>query len=118
MYSRNDDEERPRRLLEYRAPLQTDTSEAPMLGIYVNNYSYSKMDWFLDKRVTIDSSVENADGSTTYRVTTSLKNTMTPQEKAEMPGYFQGHNGISQDIDDEVLRALSLCSCGRQHFGH
>ena len=66
------------------------------MGVYVNNYSYSKMDWFLDKRVTIDSSVENADGSTTYRVTTTLKNTMTPQEKAEMPGYFQGHNGISR----------------------
>ena len=104
MYSRNDDEEKAAKALGISGALQTDTSEAPILGIYVNNYSYSKMDWFLDKRVTIDSSVENADGSTTYRVTTSLKNTMTPQEKAEMPGYFQGHNGISQDIDDEVLR--------------
>lgn len=96
MYSRNDDEEKAAKALGISGALQTDTSEAPILGVYVNNYSYSKMDWFLDKRVTIDSSVENADGSTTYRVTTTLKNTMTPQEKAEMPGYFQGHNGISR----------------------
>lgn len=112
MYSRNDDEEKAARALGISGALQTDTSEAPILGVYVNNYSYSKMDWFLDKRVTIDSSVENADGSTTYRVTTSLKNTMTPQEKAEMPGYFQGHNGISQDIDDEVLRLYLYAPAG------
>lgn len=112
MYSRNDDEEKAAKALGISGALQTDTSEAPILGIYVNNYSYSKMDWFLDKRVTIDSSVENADGSTTYRVTTSLKNTMTPQEKAEMPGYFQGHNGISQDIDDEVLRLYLYAPAG------
>lgn len=112
MYSRNDDEEKAVKALGISGALQTDTSEAPILGVYVNNYSYSKMDWFLDKRVTIDSSVENADGSTTYRVTTSLKNTMTPQEKAEMPGYFQGHNGISQDIDDEVLRLYLYAPAG------
>lgn len=112
MYSRNDDEEKAAKALGISGALQTDTSEAPILGVYVNNYSYSKMDWFLDKRVTIDSSVVNADGSTTYRVTTSLKNTMTPQEKAEMPGYFQGHNGISQDIDDEVLRLYLYAPAG------
>lgn len=112
MYSRNDDEEKAAKALGISGALQTDTSEAPILGVYVNNYSYSKMDWFLDKRVTIDSSVENADGSMTYRVTTSLKNTMTPQEKAEMPGYFQGHNGISQDIDDEVLRLYLYAPAG------
>lgn len=112
MYSRNDDEEKAAKALGISGALQTDTSEAPILGVYVNNYSYSKMDWFLDKRVAIDSSVENADGSTTYRVTTSLKNTMTPQEKAEMPGYFQGHNGISQDIDDEVLRLYLYAPAG------
>lgn len=112
MYSRNDDEEKAAKALGISGALQTDTSEAPILGVYVNNYSYSKMDWFLDKRVTVDSSVENADGSTTYRVTTSLKNTMTPQEKAEMPGYFQGHNGISQDIDDEVLRLYLYAPAG------
>ena len=112
MYSRNDDEEKAAKALGISGALQTDTSEAPILGVYANNYSYSKMDWFLDKRVTIDSSVENADGSTTYRVTTSLKNTMTPQEKAEMPGYFQGHNGISQDIDDEVLRLYLYAPAG------
>lgn len=112
MYSRNDDEEKAAKALGISGALQTDTSEAPILGVYVNNYSYSKMDWFLDKRVSIDFSVENADGSTTYRVTTSLKNTMTPQEKAEMPGYFQGHNGISQDIDDEVLRLYLYAPAG------
>ena len=112
MYSRNDDEEKAAKALGISGALQADASEAPILGVYVNNYSYSKMDWFLDKRVTIDSSVENADGSTTYRVTTTLKNTMTPQEKAEMPGYFQGHNGISQDIDDEVLRLYLYAPAG------
>lgn len=112
MYSRNDDEEKAAKALGISGALQTDTSEAPILGVYVNNYSYSKMDWFLDKRTSIDSAVENADGSTTYRVTTTLKNTMTPQEKAEMPGYFQGHNGISQDIDDEVLRLYLYAPAG------
>lgn len=112
MYSRNDDEEKAAKALGISGALQNDASEAPILGVYVNNYSYSKMDWFLDKRVTIDSSVENADGSTTYRVTTTLKNTMTPQEKAEMPGYFRGHNGISEDIDDEVLRLYLYAPAG------
>ena len=112
MYSRNDDEEKAAKALGISGALQTDTSEAPILGVYVNNYSYSKMDWFLDKRVAIDSSVENADGSMTYRVTTTLKNTMTPQEKAEMPGYFQAHNGFSQDIDDEMLRLYLYAPAG------
>lgn len=112
MYSRNDDEEKAAKALGISGALQNDPSEAPILGVYVNNYSYSKMDWFLDKRTSIDSAVENADGSTTYHVTTTLKNTMTSQEKAEMPGYFQGHNGISQDIDDEVLRLYLYAPAG------
>lgn len=112
MYSRNDDEEKAAKALGISGALQNDPSDVPILGVYVNNYSYSKMDWFLDKRVSIDSAVENADGSTTYRVTTTLKNTMTSQEKAEMPGYFQGHNGISQDIDDEVLRLYLYAPAG------
>ena len=29
-----------------------------------------------------------------------------------MPGYFQGHNGISQDIDDEVLRLYLYAPAG------
>lgn len=90
MYSRNDDEEKAAKALGISGALQTDTSEAPILGVYVNNYSYSKMDWFLDKRVTIDSSVENADGSTTYRVTTSLKNTMTPPGEGRDAWLFPG----------------------------
>lgn len=112
MYSRNDDEEKAGKALGISGALQNDPSEAPILGVYVNNYSYSKMDWFLDKRTSIDSAVENADGSTTYHVTTTLKNTMTSQEKAEMPGYFQGHNDISQDIDDEVLRLYLYAPAG------
>ena len=77
----NPDEEAIMQDLGISGALETDPSK-PVLGVYINDATWAKMGWYLDLRTTIDEGTKNADGSMTYRATTTLGNTITSDEAA------------------------------------
>lgn len=86
--------------------LASDPS-SPVLGVYLNDSTWSKIDWYLDFGTNITGSSQNADGSTSYQVTTWLSNTITPEEAASAPEYITGLNPEKLDVSD-MLTTLYL----------
>jgi hypothetical protein len=79
------------------------TSEtAPVLGVYLNDQTWSKIDWYLNVTNQIGTAEKNADGSTSYTVTTTLTNMLTPEEAATLPAYVAGYNTTKRSSDDMV----------------
>ncbi|WP_455138948.1 DUF4012 domain-containing protein [Thermophilibacter sp.] len=92
VWMQNDDEEAAVRSMGVDGALPTDPAD-PQTGVYVNNYSYSKLDWYLDLDVQRGDAVRNADGTTSYSMTATLTNTMTADEAANLPAYVRAHAG-------------------------
>ncbi len=91
--------------------LSTDET-APVVGVYVNDYTWSKIDWYLDMKTTVGASTKNADGSTTYEVTTTATNTMTEEEAQTLPDYVVGSNPDKRSRGDMVTLLLLLAPAG------
>ncbi len=70
----------------------SDDVANPTVGVYFNNSSYSKLSWWLKTDTSIGEGTKNADGSTSYRVTTTMTNTMTTAEEGELPKYVAASN--------------------------
>jgi hypothetical protein len=70
----------------------SDDVANPTVGVYFNNTSYSKLSWWLKAKTDVGEGSENADGSTTYHVTTTMTNTMTQAEEGELPIYVAASN--------------------------
>jgi hypothetical protein len=64
--------------------------EDPVLGVYTSILNPSKLSWYLDQTTTIGEGVKNADGTTTYSVTTTLDNTVTYTDVANGGTYIMG----------------------------
>ena len=87
----NADEETIMEDLGISGALETDPTH-PILGVYLNDYTWAKMGWYLDFRTTVDEGTRNADGSMTYHATTIVRNTMTAYDAPNMPSYIAGTN--------------------------
>ena len=79
--------------------LESDSTK-PVLGVYLNDDTYSKISWYASSSTVVGEGVKNADGTTTYDVTTTLTNTITPEEAASAPTYISGTNGAKRDVSD------------------
>ncbi len=64
----------------------------PVAGVYLNNQSFSKLDWYLKVDNSIGPATKNADGTTSYQVTTSLTNELDPGSASNAPQYVLGSN--------------------------
>lgn len=67
----------------------------PQLGVYANNWGFSKMDWYLDLWTDVSDSMPNDDGSVSYDVTTHIRNAITPEEPYSLPDYIMNHNDMA-----------------------
>lgn len=91
--------------------LSTDPAK-PTLGVYLNDDSYSKLSWYTQVGTTIDGGTKNADGSTTYNVTTTLTNTITPEEAATAPLYIYGGNSDKRNNSDMLHFVYFIAPAG------
>ncbi len=64
----------------------------PVLGVYVSDDTWSKISWYLSLNTLIGKPVKNADGTTSYTVTTAIENHLTPTEAETLPTYVAGSN--------------------------
>ena len=82
--------------------LPTDVTDV-QTGIYVNNHSYSKLDWYLDLDVWMSEGTVNDDGSVSYDLTVVLQNTMTDEEAANLPSYVRAWSIWANDYTEITL---------------
>lgn len=74
--------------------------ETPVLGVYLNDDTYSKISWYASVKTVVGEGVQNADGTTTYSVTTTITNNITQEEAESAPQYVYGGNADKRDNSD------------------
>lgn len=77
--------------LDMSGNFASDEAE-PVAGVYLNNQSFSKLDWYLKVDNVIGPATKNADGTTSYQVTTSLTNMLDGGTASAAPQYVLGSN--------------------------
>lgn len=82
------------RKLAFSGNLDYDKT-TPQLGVYLNDYTWSKIDWYVGCATYVSEPTTNADGSSTYEVTTYVKNYLTSDDADSLPKYIIGPNSNS-----------------------
>ena len=70
------------------------------------------MGWYLSRATTVSDPVKNADGTTSYQVTTKLKNNITESEAAEIPPYIYGYSPLKRDQSDMAIKLFFYAPAG------
>ena len=91
--------------------LSTDPT-APELGVYVNDDTWAKMTWYLDINTAVGQKTQNPDGTSTYTVTTSYTNVITPDEAYSAPSYVTGNSPMKRSVDDMYIKPLLVAPAG------
>lgn len=97
--------------LGFSGRLEDDPAK-PVLGTYTNDYTWSKMDWYLDMRTSVGEGTKNPDGSTSYPVTTTVTNAMTEAEAASAPYYVYGGNPDKRSQGDMLTHLYLMAPAG------
>lgn len=64
--------------------------ETPELGVFFDLWIGSKMGWYVDIDTTVSEGVKQVNGSTSYKVTTVLRNTADPNDVEAGGAYIMG----------------------------
>lgn len=111
VWMQNADEEQAATDLGVSGAILTDP-ETAQVGVYVNDYSYTKSEYYLDFDTVVGDSEENADGSVTYHMATTLTNTMTSDIEAQLPSYLRANNSLATSKGDLMLRVYVYAPAG------
>ena len=112
-WMRNDDEQNAIKEtgIDASLPDPDDPSADPVAGVYFNNLSFSKLDWYLNADTQIGQGIKNGDGTCSYRITVTLTNIMTQEEAGKLPDYVAA--GASDAArDDERLNVSVFAPTG------
>lgn len=107
----NSDEENLMVQLGCSGTIPTDPA-TPELGVYVSDDTYSKIAWFLSLHTVINSSTKNADGTTTYNVTTTLTNNLDPNDAYNQVDYITGYNTAKRNRSDMIDKVYLFAPAG------
>lgn len=77
--------------------LPTATASTRQFGVFLNDGTGSKMDYYLDKKVSVGSSVCRKDGRPTSVIEVTLKNTAPVDSATSLPGYVTGEGAFGTD---------------------
>lgn len=99
------------RKLDASGDLSTDET-APVLGVYLGDDTWAKLQWCNNTQTVIGAGTKNADGSTPYPVTTTATNTITADEAASAPGYVIGYSPARRFDGDLVTRVMLVAPAG------
>ncbi|MBP1301308.1 DUF4012 domain-containing protein [Curtobacterium sp. 1310] len=90
LWSASDDEQQRLDGTALAGELPTASRETRQFGVYLNDGTGSKMDYYLDKTVSVGSSVCRQDGRPTSVVQVTLKNTAPADAATSLPRYVTG----------------------------
>lgn len=111
MWMSDPDQEQLMEKLGIAGNLKQDPT-APELGVYVDDDSGAKLSWYLSEDTQVSDAVKNADGTTSYQVTTTYKNNLTEDQAKSLPSYVDNHNGIARESGDMVLFLYLIAPAG------
>ena len=111
MWMANEAEENAVVQMGFGGTLNADPTK-PQTGVFVNNYSYSKLDWYLNLDAVKGEGVKNPDGTVSYPMTVTLTNEMSAADAAALPAYIAAHNGTADAPTQEMLRTLLYAPAG------
>lgn len=107
----DEDEESLMDTLGLSGRVESDPSE-PVLGVYINDDTYSKISWYASCYTEVGEGVRNSDGTVTYDVTTTLANTITADEAASAPVYVSGVHTSKRSVDDMLNHIFLMAPAG------
>lgn len=84
----------------------------PVVGIYLNDSTWSKFAWWLTSSTVVGEGVPNADGTMTYQVTTVIGNAATWEEVYNSNRYVTGYNGEKRDVGDMITTVYIFAPAG------
>ncbi|WP_240539204.1 DUF4012 domain-containing protein [Bifidobacterium sp. SO1] len=73
----------------------------PITGVYLNDSTMGKMDWYLEHKVISEADKTYADGSKQYTIHITLKNTLDAQTAANLPSVIRGFDGLGSSSANE-----------------
>ena len=112
-WMRNDDEQNAIKEtgIDASLPDPDDPSADPVAGVYFNNLSFSKLDWYLNADTQVGQGIKNGDGTCSYRITVTLTNIMTQEEAGKLPDYVAA-SAPDAARDDERLNVSLFAPTG------
>ena len=87
-------------------------SANPQLGVFISDDTFSKKSWFFSTDTQVSDGTTNADGTTTYHVTTTLTNHLTADEADNSASYITGYNITRRDNTDMVMWIYLVAPAG------
>ncbi|MBW3078669.1 DUF4012 domain-containing protein [Bifidobacterium simiiventris] len=100
LWSAHDDEQKQLSGTTIAGELSTDQTK-PITGVYLNDSTMGKMDWYLEHKVTSEAGKTYADGSKQYTIHITLKNTLDAQTAASLPAVIRGFDGLGSTTSNE-----------------
>lgn len=96
MWVANSEEQAVLEKLDAACALSASESD-PELGVYLATTVATKTNWYLKAETEITGIMKNSDGSTTYAVTTTVTNTLSPEEASALPSYVASPDVYAED---------------------
>ena len=87
-------------------------SANPQLGVFISDDTWSKKSWFFSTDTQVSDGTTNADGTTTYHVTTTLTNHLTADEANNSVKAITGVNLARRDNTDMVMWIYLVAPAG------
>lgn len=102
VWMKNADEEAAIETLGFAGDIGADPT-TPELGVYFSDETWSKISWYFSDNTAVDAGTKNADGTTTYHVTTTMTNHLSMKEARGQAAYITGYNQAKRNITDMVM---------------
>ena len=97
--------------LGFAGQIKTDETK-PELGVFFSDETWSKISWYFSGNTVVDEGTKNPDGSTTYHVTTTMQNHLTPGEAAKQVDYITGYHPNKRNITDMFMHLFLIPPTG------
>ena len=91
--------------------MNTDATK-PQVGVFPTDDTWSKISWYFSDNTQVSEGVANADGTTTYHVTTTMTNHLTSDEASGLVSYITGYNGNKRSLADMVMPVYLTAPAG------
>ncbi len=89
-----------------------DDETSPEVGVFVSDATWSKISWYLSVNTAVSEGTVNADGTTTYHVTSTFKNNLNPADASSLVDYVTGYNPAKRDITDMINYVYIVAPAG------